>query len=91
MNLKLILFVATVAAIASPSLARSLRQLDNNIMPTSPNEWVKIKKSPPAQMTHVRGTTLELECIVIGSPTPDVHWVHGSGQMVDVSILFLIY
>uniref|UniRef100_A0A8D8KVF8 Neural/ectodermal development factor IMP-L2 n=1 Tax=Culex pipiens TaxID=7175 RepID=A0A8D8KVF8_CULPI len=48
--------------------------------------FVKITSQPPAQVTQIRGTTIELECEVMGSPTPYVQWVHGSGQTADVSI-----
>lgn len=45
--------------------------------------FVKITSQPPAQVTQIRGTTVELECEVMGSPTPYVQWVHGSGQTAD--------
>lgn len=45
--------------------------------------FVKITSQPPAQVTQIRGTTIELECEVMGSPTPYVQWVHGSGQTAD--------
>lgn len=57
----------------------------NSVTYEQPRDWVKISRAPPARVTQVRGTTIELECEVMGSPTPIVQWVHGSGQMIDVS------
>lgn len=45
--------------------------------------FVKITAAPPARAVQIRGTTVELECEVMGSPTPSVQWVHGSGQTAD--------
>ncbi|XP_035780952.1 neural/ectodermal development factor IMP-L2-like [Anopheles albimanus] len=45
--------------------------------------FVKITTPPPARVAQIRGTTVELECEIVGSPTPSVQWVHGSGQTAD--------
>ncbi|XP_040156857.1 neural/ectodermal development factor IMP-L2 [Anopheles arabiensis] len=45
--------------------------------------FVKITAAPPARVAQIRGTTVELECEIMGSPTPTVQWVHGSGQTAD--------
>ncbi|XP_058057358.1 neural/ectodermal development factor IMP-L2 [Anopheles bellator] len=45
--------------------------------------FVKITSPPPARVAQIRGTTVELECEIMGSPTPTVQWVHGSGQTAD--------
>uniref|UniRef100_A0A182PSW2 Ig-like domain-containing protein n=1 Tax=Anopheles epiroticus TaxID=199890 RepID=A0A182PSW2_9DIPT len=45
--------------------------------------FVKITSAPPARVAQIRGTTVELECEIMGSPTPTVQWVHGSGQTAD--------
>lgn len=51
------------------------------------NDFVKIVKAPAARISHPVGYTVELECEVVGSPTPMIQWVHGSGQYVNVSQL----
>lgn len=51
------------------------------------NDFVKIVKAPAARISQPMGYTVELECEVVGSPTPMVQWVHGSGQYVNVSQL----
>uniref|UniRef100_A0AAG5CUU0 Ig-like domain-containing protein n=1 Tax=Anopheles atroparvus TaxID=41427 RepID=A0AAG5CUU0_ANOAO len=45
--------------------------------------FVKVTAAPPARAVQIRGTTVELECEIMGSPTPTVQWVHGSGQTAD--------
>lgn len=90
MNLKILNLLA-VLALLSPQIngrAVDLEQ-DNSLSASSsgsrtsrPN-FVKITTLPPRQLTQVRGTTVELECEVMGSPTPYVQWVHGSGQTAD--------
>lgn len=47
------------------------------------NDFLKITKAPPARVAQPYGSTVELECEVIGSPIPIVQWVHGSGQQLD--------
>lgn len=96
MNLKILSLLATLAILAPPLIngrAVDLEQ-DNSLSASSssssssgprmarPN-FVKITSPPPAQITQIRGSTVELECEVMGSPTPYVQWVHGSGQTAD--------
>uniref|UniRef100_A0A182Q760 Ig-like domain-containing protein n=1 Tax=Anopheles farauti TaxID=69004 RepID=A0A182Q760_9DIPT len=45
--------------------------------------FVRITAAPPARVAQIRGTVVELECEIMGSPTPTVQWVHGSGQTAD--------
>lgn len=91
---QLISFVVMTVLLSSNCLGRSISsEPDNSLSANSvnsvtyeqPRDWVKISRAPPARITQVRGTTIELECEVMGSPTPIVQWVHGSGQMIDVS------
>lgn len=64
----------------SPSLSRQQKS-------ESRNDFVKIVKAPVSRISQPVGYSIELECEVIGSPTPIVQWVHGSGQYVNVSLL----
>lgn len=96
MNLKILYLLATVAMLAPQISGRAVDlDQDNSLSASSssssassgprmsrPN-FVKITSSPPLQITQVRGSTVELECEVMGSPTPTVQWVHGSGQTAD--------
>ncbi|XP_058169327.1 neural/ectodermal development factor IMP-L2 [Anopheles ziemanni] len=66
----------TLSASAGSS-SESVRGRD--VRPT----FVKVTAAPPARAVQIRGTTVELECEVMGSPTPSVQWVHGSGQTAD--------
>lgn len=47
------------------------------------NEWVKVK---PIKVHQHIGNTVELECDVIGSPPPSIHWVRGGKPIDNVSI-----
>jgi Immunoglobulin I-set domain len=47
-------------------------------------DWVEVSRSPPTRVAKHKGHSLELECEVIGQPTPSVHWVHGSAQLRNV-------
>lgn len=90
MNLKILNLLAMLALLTPQINGRAVDlEQDNSLSASSsgsrvtmPN-FVKITSQPPAQITQVRGTTVELECEVMGSPTPYVQWVHGSGQTAD--------
>lgn len=92
MNLKILYLLASLAMLAPLINGRAVDlEQDNSLSASSsssgprvtrPN-FVKITSPPPAQITQVRGSTIELECEVMGSPTPYVQWVHGSGQTAD--------
>lgn len=94
MNLKILYLLAMMAMLAPQINGRAVDlDQDNSLSASSsstvprmsrPN-FVKITSPPPVQITQVRGSTIELECEVMGSPTPTVQWVHGSGQTADVS------
>ncbi|XP_055602793.1 neural/ectodermal development factor IMP-L2 [Uranotaenia lowii] len=89
-NLKILCLVAVLVSLAPHISGRAVDlDQDNSLSASSsgsrvtrPN-FVKITSPPPMQITQVRGTTVELECEVMGSPTPYVQWVHGSGQTAD--------
>uniref|UniRef100_U5EZP6 Putative neural/ectodermal development factor imp-l2 n=1 Tax=Corethrella appendiculata TaxID=1370023 RepID=U5EZP6_9DIPT len=93
MNLLLFLSIAILATLNSAHLClgRSIPEQDNSLTSSSNSnsnskyrrEWIKISKAPPVTVKQSRGQTVELNCEVIGSPTPIVQWVHGSGQMID--------
>ncbi|XP_055544660.1 neural/ectodermal development factor IMP-L2 [Wyeomyia smithii] len=91
MNLKILSLLAVLAILAPVISGRAIDlDQDNSLSASStgprttirPN-FVKITSQPPSQITHLRGSTIELECEVMGSPTPNVQWVHGSGQAAD--------
>ncbi|XP_065093358.1 neural/ectodermal development factor IMP-L2 [Ochlerotatus camptorhynchus] len=93
MNLKILYLLASLAMLVPLINGRAVDlEQDNSLSASSssssgprmarPN-FVKITSPPPAQITQVRGSTIELECEVMGSPTPYVQWVHGSGQTAD--------
>lgn len=52
-------------------------------------DWVKITQSPPAQLLHPAGTSVELECEATGSPTPHIEWVRGGRK--DAQLAFDTY
>lgn len=91
MNLKILYLLAMLAILAPQINGRAVDiDQDNSLSASStgprtttrPN-FVKITSQPPPQVTQIRGSTIELECEVMGSPTPYVQWVHGSGQTAD--------
>ncbi|XP_055317570.1 neural/ectodermal development factor IMP-L2 isoform X1 [Sitodiplosis mosellana] len=65
-------------ALACSVYGRAIDEPDNTISSDTAfveiNEWVKVK--PIKIRPHV-GNTVELECDVIGSPPPSIHWVRG--------------
>jgi hypothetical protein len=73
--------------------ALSSEEMDNAISSPSENQpqevekkdWIKVTKKPPTRVHYHDGQSIELECEVIGSPAPNVEWVRGTGQMIDVS------
>lgn len=92
MNLKILCLLAVLATLAPLISGRAMDlDQDNSLSASSsgsrmprPN-FVKITSPPPLQITQIRGNSIELECEVMGSPTPYVQWVHGSGQTAEVS------
>lgn len=51
----------------------------------SDDEWVKMTKIPPTKIPHQYGSSVELECIAMGSPPPSIQWVVGDKPMPSVS------
>lgn len=49
------------------------------------DEWVKMTKVPPTKIPHKFGSTVELECIAMGSPPPSIQWVIGDKSVPAVS------
>lgn len=49
-------------------------------------DWVKITQSPPAQVMHPAGTSIELECEATGSPTPVIEWVRGGRKDAELAL-----
>lgn len=91
------IIVLTFMLIIASTMARSisLEDEDNSLSPSpsrnqqkveTRNDFVKIVKAPPARVAQPVGSSVELECEVVGSPIPMVQWVHGSGQYVNVSL-----
>lgn len=58
-------------------------------IPFSDDEWVKMTKIPPTRIQHTFGSSVELECIAMGSPPPSIQWVVGDKPMKSVSSLKL--
>lgn len=93
MNQSIALFLMVMIG---TTMARSiaLDDEDNSLSPSSTRQQknegrrdvLQIKKAPPARVIQPVGSSVELECEVVGSPTPMVQWVHGSGQYVNVSL-----
>jgi Immunoglobulin I-set domain len=74
------------------AMAQGLRlpvDMDNTIdggqAITMNKDWVEVSRAPPARVAKYSGRSVELECEVIGQPTPSVRWVHGSAQSSTVS------
>jgi hypothetical protein len=91
MNLKILLaLVFAVAATRCGVNAHRLPQvvdnsIDSNKAMAVNKDWVEVTRSPPARAGKHGSRSLELECEVIGQPTPSVQWVHGSAQLSSVS------
>lgn len=49
------------------------------------DEWVKMTKVPPTKIPHEFGSSVELECIAMGSPPPSIQWVVGDKPLPSVS------
>lgn len=83
-----IIYLSLFALLACSVNGRAIDEPDNTISSDTAfveiNEWVKVK--PIKIRPHV-GNTVELECDVIGSPPPSIHWVRGDKSVDNVSIL----
>lgn len=86
-----IIYLSLFALLACSVYGRAIDEPDNTISSDTAfveiNEWVKVK--PIKIRPHV-GNTVELECDVIGSPPPSIHWVRGDKSVDNVSILDFI-
>lgn len=82
-----IIYLSLFALLACSVNGRAIEEPDNTISSDTAfveiNEWVKIK--PIKIRPHV-GNSVELECDVIGSPPPSIHWVRGDKTVNSVSI-----
>lgn len=81
-----IIYLSLLALLACSVYGRAIDDPDNAISSetasTEYNEWVKIK---PIKIRPHIGNSVELECDVIGSPPPSIHWVRGDKPIDDVS------
>lgn len=92
-----LIFVVMIASTIARSIA--VDDEENSLSPSLPrqqkienqNDFVKIVKAPPARVSQSVGSSVELECEVVGSPIPMVQWVHGSGQYVNVSLISVFF
>lgn len=90
MNAHILLSVFALIVCSSVN-GRSIEDVDNavsdeqNSYKLERNEWVKISKAPPTKIEHEYGNTIELECIVMGSPPPSIQWVRGDKPIDSVS------
>lgn len=79
-----IIYLSLFALLACSVYGRAIDEPDNTISSDTTfveiNEWVKVK--PIKIRPHV-GNTVELECDVIGSPPPSIHWRTGGDKSVD--------
>lgn len=87
-----IIYLSLFALMVCSVYGRAIDEPDNTISSDSAfveiNEWVKVK--PIKIRPHV-GNTVELECDVIGSPPPSIHWVRGDKTVDNVSSFLQIY
>lgn len=84
-----IIYLSLLALLACSVYGRAIDDPDNTISSetasTEYNEWVKIK---PIKIRPHIGNSVELECDVIGSPPPSIHWVRGDKPIDGVSFYF---
>lgn len=84
-----IIYLSLLALLACSVYGRAIDDPDNAISSEAAsaeyNEWLKIK---PIKIRPHIGNAVELECDVIGSPPPSIHWVRGDKPIDDVSFLF---
>lgn len=89
----LLVLLASVGSIN----ARAIEDLvENNLLqaghigiggdPSEPKDWLKIIEAPPPKVIQALGNSIELECEIMGSPPPTVHWVRGSTPTSIVSL-----
>lgn len=87
-----IVYLSLFGLLVCNAYGRSIDNPDNTIsgdaITTEFNEWVKIK---PIKIRLHTGNTVELECDVIGSPPPSIHWVRGDKPIDTVSIIFFFH
>lgn len=87
-----IIYLSLFGLLACNAYGRAIDDPDNAIssetVTAEYNEWVKIK--PIKVRPHI-GNTVELECDVIGSPPPSIHWVRGDKPIDTVSVSFITF
>lgn len=84
-----IMYFCLFVLLACGVYGRAIEEPDNTITSNTAfvevNEWVKIK---PIKTRQHGDNTMELECDVIGSPPPSIHWVRGDKPIDNVSSNF---
>ncbi|KAL0276862.1 UNVERIFIED_CONTAM: hypothetical protein PYX00_004335 [Menopon gallinae] len=67
-------------------ITKTYDQDDNGIVSAPParitnvrtKDWIKISQEPPQIVTTRFGERVEIECEVLGSPTPEIQWLRGN-------------
>lgn len=81
-----IIYLSLFCLLACNVYGRSIDEPDNTISSETTfveiNEWVKVK---PIKIRQHNANSVELECDVIGSPPPSIHWVRGGKPIDNVS------
>lgn len=85
----LLVLLASVTSINARAIddlmENSLQAGDFGGDPSDLTDWIKITEAPPPKIVQTLGTSIELECEVMGSPPPTVHWVRGNNPSSNVS------
>lgn len=87
------MYLAVALLLASSINGRAIDDLDNSILGNNNNDekifaerdWVEISLAPPPKLIQKAGNSVELECEVVGSPQPTIHWVRGNNPHNIVS------
>lgn len=84
----MILLGALLALSIGGAYCRAIDDMDNSIQPVSEydnSDWVEMSKAPEAIVHQTDGQSIELDCEVMGSPTPTIHWIRGSSNRSPIN------